>query len=177
MNLSRCPCCLALWLGSDSCMACVVVYIPPTVLLPRSMSSYNHALLAWTMTMCVQASSLMSTCVVESDLVGLRRLLAAGARPDWCDYDGRAPLHVAAAEGNLAAVQVRGGPCCAVCVLLVHPAARGAMRPAAMLRAAVNMRLNTCSAPRCLAHAPAPCLSGPTYCSFTGADRGGRRGA
>lgn len=44
--------------------------------------------------------------VVDGELALLRRYLTAGADPNWGDYDGRAPLHVAAAEGSVVAVQV-----------------------------------------------------------------------
>jgi ankyrin repeat protein len=37
----------------------------------------------------------------------LRRLVSAGANPNTCDYDGRCPLHIAAAEGNIGAVSGR----------------------------------------------------------------------
>ncbi|GIM10251.1 hypothetical protein Vretimale_14049 [Volvox reticuliferus] len=48
----------------------------------------------------------MCTAVYEGDLVKLRRLLRSGAPPDACDYDKRSALHIAGAEGNLAAVKL-----------------------------------------------------------------------
>ncbi len=43
---------------------------------------------------------------MNNDLVKLRRLLHSGAPPDACDYDRRCALHIAGAEGNLAAVKL-----------------------------------------------------------------------
>ncbi|GLC44797.1 hypothetical protein PLESTB_001212900 [Pleodorina starrii] len=51
-------------------------------------------------------ASSMCTAVFEGDLVKLRRLLRSGAPPDACDYDKRSALHIAGAEGNLAAVKL-----------------------------------------------------------------------
>ncbi|KAG2447077.1 hypothetical protein HYH02_007827 [Chlamydomonas schloesseri] len=48
----------------------------------------------------------MCTAVFEGDLVKLQRLLKSGAPPDACDYDKRCALHIAGAEGNLAAVKL-----------------------------------------------------------------------
>ncbi|KAG2493568.1 hypothetical protein HYH03_008087 [Edaphochlamys debaryana] len=48
-------------------------------------------------------ASVMCQAVFEGDLVKLRRLLKSGAPPDACDYDRRCALHIAGAEGNLAA--------------------------------------------------------------------------
>lgn len=47
---------------------------------------------------------LLCNAVNSGDLQLLRRLLEAGYRADAADYDKRTPLHVAAAQGNLAAV-------------------------------------------------------------------------
>lgn len=52
----------------------------------------------------VSEASLLCTAVFEGDLKLLRRLLRGGAHVDADDYDRRTALHVAAAEGNLAAV-------------------------------------------------------------------------
>ncbi|GLI61751.1 hypothetical protein VaNZ11_004203 [Volvox africanus] len=51
-------------------------------------------------------ASSMCTAVYEGDLIKLRRLLRSGAPPDACDYDKRSALHIAGAEGNLAAVKL-----------------------------------------------------------------------
>ena len=55
----------------------------------------------------VSEAALLCTAVFEGDLKLLRLLLRAGAHVDAGDYDKRTALHIAAAEGNLAAV---GGP-------------------------------------------------------------------
>lgn len=52
-------------------------------------------------------ASQLCTAVFEGDLPLLRRLLSAGASADVCDYDKRTALHIAAAEGNLAAVRCK----------------------------------------------------------------------
>ncbi|GFR50887.1 hypothetical protein Agub_g13177, partial [Astrephomene gubernaculifera] len=54
----------------------------------------------------LQVAGTMCTAVFEGDLIKLRRLLRAGAPPDACDYDRRSALHIAGAEGNLAAVKL-----------------------------------------------------------------------
>ncbi len=46
----------------------------------------------------------LCTCVFEGNLPLLRRLIRAGAAADAGDYDKRTALHIAAAEGNTAAV-------------------------------------------------------------------------
>lgn len=54
-------------------------------------------------------SPALLTLLVQSqsgELRLLRRLLAAGAAADAGDYDQRTALHIAAAEANLAAVQL-----------------------------------------------------------------------
>lgn len=48
----------------------------------------------------------MCSAVYEGDARLLRRLLRAGAPTGAADYDGRTALHIAAAEGNLAMVQL-----------------------------------------------------------------------
>ena len=47
----------------------------------------------------------LCTCVFEGNLPLLRRLIRAGAAADAGDYDKRTALHIAAAEGNTAAVR------------------------------------------------------------------------
>ena len=46
----------------------------------------------------------LCTCVFEGNLPLLRRLIRAGAAADAGDYDKRTALHIAASEGNTAAV-------------------------------------------------------------------------
>jgi hypothetical protein len=69
----------------------------------------------------IRVAAVMCTAVFEGDLIKLRRLLHGGAHPDACDYDKRCALHIAGAEGNLAAVKLlidEGGanPIFQVCV-------------------------------------------------------------
>ncbi|KAG7671633.1 putative Potassium channel AKT2 [Nannochloris sp. 'desiccata'] len=51
-------------------------------------------------------ANLLCSTVHSGDLKLLRRLLRAGANVDAVDYDGRTALHIAAAEGNVPAVEV-----------------------------------------------------------------------
>ena len=46
----------------------------------------------------------LCNCVLESNLKQLSMLLKGGADPNASDYDKRAPLHIAAADGNFPAV-------------------------------------------------------------------------
>ncbi|CAL5221935.1 g4209 [Coccomyxa viridis] len=48
----------------------------------------------------------LCTCVFEGNLPLLRRLIRAGAAADAGDYDKRTALHIAAAEGNTAAMRL-----------------------------------------------------------------------
>jgi ankyrin repeat protein len=48
----------------------------------------------------------MCAAVHSKSLHALRRYIKAGADPLVCDCDKRTPLHVAAAEGNLEALQL-----------------------------------------------------------------------
>ena len=50
----------------------------------------------------------LCTCVFEGNMPLLRRLIRAGAAADAGDYDRRTALHIAAAEGNTAAVRTPG---------------------------------------------------------------------
>ena len=53
-----------------------------------------------------QAASTLCQAVFDGDIVRLRRLLEAGIQVDAFDYDKRAAVHIAAAEGNMAALQL-----------------------------------------------------------------------
>jgi potassium channel len=52
------------------------------------------------------AASLLCKCVYDSDIKLLSRLCMAGINLDAADYDMRTALHIAASEGNLAAIKV-----------------------------------------------------------------------
>jgi ankyrin repeat protein len=52
------------------------------------------------------AASVMCQAVFDGDILLLRRLLEAGIDPNAADYDKRTASHVAAAEGNVAAIKV-----------------------------------------------------------------------
>ena len=47
----------------------------------------------------------MNSCIRGSNMKLLHLLLTAGADPNVTDYEKRCPMHVAASEGNLAAVR------------------------------------------------------------------------
>jgi hypothetical protein len=49
----------------------------------------------------------MCSAITRGDIVTLRNLLRCNADPNSLDYDKRAPLHIAAADGNLQAVSWR----------------------------------------------------------------------
>ena len=49
---------------------------------------------------------MMCRAGADADEKMLRRLIAAGANPDACDYDRRTALHLSAAEGRLTTVQL-----------------------------------------------------------------------
>ena len=60
-------------------------------------------------TLCMQESAAaVALCqtVFDGDIVKLRRLLQAKIPVNACDYDKRAAVHIAAAEGNLAALKL-----------------------------------------------------------------------
>ncbi|KAG7368624.1 ankyrin repeat-containing domain protein [Nitzschia inconspicua] len=52
------------------------------------------------------AATKLCQCVFDGDTVLLSRLCKAGINVDAGDYDRRRPLHIAASEGNMAAVRV-----------------------------------------------------------------------
>jgi ankyrin repeat protein len=54
-----------------------------------------------------QAQALCSA-ITRGDITTLRNLLRCNADPDAFDYDKRAPLHIAASDGNLQAVRIDG---------------------------------------------------------------------
>jgi ankyrin repeat protein len=54
----------------------------------------------------VELASCMCQAVAQRDQAVLAMYLKAGASPLSCNYDERTPLHVAAAEGNLEALQL-----------------------------------------------------------------------
>lgn len=56
----------------------------------------------------IMVAAQMCECVYKRRLPMLARLLKAGADPDAADYDSRAALHIAAAEGFLDAVRSAG---------------------------------------------------------------------
>jgi ankyrin repeat protein len=61
----------------------------------------------------ILTEQLCASSFTETEINLLQRLLDAGAEPSLADYDLRTPLHIAAAEGNTAAVQLllqRGAP-------------------------------------------------------------------
>ena len=60
----------------------------------------------------------LCTCVFEGNLPLLRRLIRAGAAADAGDYDKRTALHIAAAEGNTAAVKISHRPTLRVVVII-----------------------------------------------------------
>lgn len=51
-----------------------------------------------------EAATQLCTCVFDCNVPLLRRYIKAGALVNSGNFDSRAALHVAAAEGNLAAV-------------------------------------------------------------------------
>lgn len=48
---------------------------------------------------------LLCAAAAAGDLQQMRKLVARGVDPSACDYDGRTPLHLAACEGRLSAVE------------------------------------------------------------------------
>lgn len=56
----------------------------------------------------VSQAQAMCSAITRGDIITLRNLLRCNADPNSLDYDKRAPLHIAAAEGNLQAVSGMG---------------------------------------------------------------------
>jgi len=54
------------------------------------------------------AASVLCQAVYDGDILLLKRLLRAGIEVDAADYDKRTAAHIAAAEGNVAAIRVLG---------------------------------------------------------------------
>ena len=52
------------------------------------------------------AASVLCQAVFDGDIVLLKRLLRAGIQVNAADYDKRTAAHVAAAEGNIAAIRM-----------------------------------------------------------------------
>lgn len=52
------------------------------------------------------AASILCQAVFDGDIVLLKRLLRAGIQVNAADYDKRTAAHVAAAEGNIAAIRL-----------------------------------------------------------------------
>jgi CRP-like cAMP-binding protein len=52
------------------------------------------------------AATKLCQCVFDGDILMLSRLCKAGINPDSGDYDRRRALHIAASEGNMAAIRV-----------------------------------------------------------------------
>jgi ankyrin repeat protein len=53
-----------------------------------------------------QAASILCQAVFDGDVLQLRRLVRAGIQVNASDYEKRTAAHIAAAEGNLAALKV-----------------------------------------------------------------------
>mmetsp|Transcript_1828 Transcript_1828/g.4152 ORF Transcript_1828/g.4152 Transcript_1828/m.4152 type:complete len:929 (+) Transcript_1828:2109-4895(+) len=53
-----------------------------------------------------KAAGILTEAVIAGDLQQLRSLFKIGVEATWGDYDGRTPLHFAARESNIAAVEV-----------------------------------------------------------------------
>ena len=66
--------------------------------------------------------SLLCHSVYSGDTVLLQRMIRAGAQANKGDWDKRTALHIAAAEGNLAAVKVGGSkaPCLYIRAIFSH---------------------------------------------------------
>jgi ankyrin repeat protein len=60
-------------------------------------------------TLCMSeslAASVLCQAVFDGDIVLLKRLLHAGIQVNAADYDKRTAAHIAAAEGNVAAIRI-----------------------------------------------------------------------
>ena len=53
-----------------------------------------------------QAAALLCQAVYDGDILLIKRLLMAGINVNACDYDKRTASHIAAAEGNAAAIRI-----------------------------------------------------------------------
>ena len=67
----------------------------------------NGSLLCRLEMITAEASTQLCTCVFDCNVPLLRRYIKAGILVNAGNFDSRTALHVAAAEGNLAAVRLR----------------------------------------------------------------------
>ena len=69
--------------------------------------AFNSSLLCRLEMITAEASTQLCTCVFDCNVPLLRRYIKAGILVNAGNFDSRTALHVAAAEGNLAAVCFR----------------------------------------------------------------------
>ena len=96
-------------IGSDALVSFKISEILATCIFPLSNSWYVVVASVFLMLSiyalpCLQIAKLTHACAV-GDLQKIKYLLKEGADLDCCDYDGRTPLHLAAAEGHTAVLQ------------------------------------------------------------------------